>query len=179
MDSILKLSGAEPYEMMAWFVMVCTKNHATLWFQWFSVPSVQQSSLRFTSKASLKIYFQSFTNCFALCVSLLMWPVPSVFGVSSEYLRRSQLGGLLCTSQPAGRRTSTLIPPVLQARQTLCCCLGIDINWPFQSHPSSNVLAPLCFLSCWCKAHWKIIRSHPAFRMLLGQLLLTCFINNR
>lgn len=38
----------------------------------------------------------------------------------------------------------------ITSRQKLCCCLGIDINWPFQSLLNSKLLsAALLFLFIW------------------------------
>lgn len=52
--------------------------------------------------------------------------------------------------QPGGGRTSrhatrmlVMQPPVLQADSKLCCCGGIDINWPFQRLPNGVLWSAL------------------------------------
>lgn len=47
-------------------------------------------------------------------------------------------GGGACRHRSYMRGMS---PHVLQSRQKLCCCLGIDINWPFQSLLNSALLS--------------------------------------
>lgn len=93
---------------------------------------------------------QLYPNC-----SAVFLPLPCVTCyMSMDFCQDSPLA-LLARVRLAGRRTSrqaalmprSEAPSCITRRQKLCCCLGIDINWPFQSlFPNSKLLsAPLLF----------------------------------
>lgn len=67
----------------------------------------------------------------------------------------------------------------ITSKQKLCCCLAIDINWPFQSLPNTELLSAPCsiciFRHCWKLVHRghrkKLIRLRNMIKLLIHYVI--------
>lgn len=95
---------------------------------------------------------QQYPNCSVLFFPPLCYILCPSMDFVKSLCARSPLALL---HQSAGRKgeikacnfDAGSVATCITSRQKLCCCLGIDINWPFQSLPNSELLsAALLFL---------------------------------
>lgn len=120
----------------------------------------QWCSFGFTSKPSLKSWSPTFSqqphptctplcfpSAFLLCVARYAhpWIFVRIFVNTLHWL---------CCARQAGRRENIKacnfdagsVATCITCRQKLCCCLGIDINWPFQSPTNTELLLFFLFI---------------------------------